>query len=312
MGNILIVDEAALPSARAALEAHGHRCFKARNEAELETVLRNHPIDILLSPIRKPEASFECFDLARRYRPQCRGIAVISDGLEKYLPQLLLRAFPHNFVADNRPIDAHELVATVEKLLGNDIFGIEKYGVTPHENLSLHSSEEKYLLLERVRNFYLVQGMSEPLTRNVELILDELLTNAYSVAPNRPGSSPDEASPLLSYGLSSERLALSVSDPWGEMSPKTFFSYVHRCFSEKSVLEDPGRGAGMGLFLIFKSLDQLVINVAVHRKTEVIALLHPWTSRGALKKRRHSFHYFQIDEAEAGKEQFQDDSKIKN
>jgi hypothetical protein len=74
----------------------------------------------------------------------------------------------------------------------------------------------------------------------------------------------------------------------------TFFSYVHRCFSEKSILEGVGKGAGMGLFMVFKSLNQLVINVSYRQKTEVIALIDYPISMRDLKKRRHSFHHFHL------------------
>jgi len=108
--------------------------------------------------------------------------------------------------------------------------------------------------------------------------------------------------PRLCYGIGKTHLAVSVSDPFGNLDKKTFFSYIHRCFSEKSVLEGAGKGAGMGLFFIFKSLDQMVINVATHRETEVIALIDHRGTLGELKRRRHSFHFFQIDDVSEGKE----------
>jgi hypothetical protein len=46
--------------------------------------------------------------------------------------------------------------------------------------------------------------------------------------------------------------------------------------------------------MVFKSLNQLVINVAYGKKTEVIALIDHPTSMRDLKKRRHSFHHFHI------------------
>lgn len=313
MANILLVDEPVNQVSRQALEAMGHSCLYAKNRGEAADSLRNLTIDVLVCEIRDKSEDFKLFELARSSQANCRSIAIIADSLEEYFPELLERAYPHNFLADNRPIDVGELTATIRKLLSEDIFGIDKYEVPVETALQLASSAEKYPAIEKVRNFYLEQGVSERIVRNVELILNELLMNALFDAPQAGGTRPEvpldrsaafavqeSDRPTLTYGISPTHLAVSVSDPFGNLDRETFFSYLHRCFAEKSVLEGVGKGAGMGLFLVFKSLDQMVINVATHRRTEVIAMIDHRGTLGQLKKRRHSFHYFQIDKAGHG------------
>lgn len=311
MANILLIDEPVLRDCGSAIEAMGHACFFAEYHDQVEDFLRSKSFEVFVCKINNKNENFLLFDLVRKYQPQCRCVAVIPESLEEYFSELLPRAYPNNFLADNRPIDVQELVVTIRKLISNQIFGIDKYDVHPEETVKLHSSSEKYPVIERVRSFFLKHNISERIVRNMELILNELLMNAMFDAPmaangSRPYAHLDRSvdfdfkageGPSLSYGVGKSYFGVSVSDPFGKLNKETFFSYVNRCFSERSILEGRGTGAGMGLFLVFKSLDKMIINVEADRQTEVIALIEHGTTLGELKKRQHSFHYFQIDDA---------------
>lgn len=316
MAKILLVDEPATRVAGPALEAMGHACVLASDAREAEVLMKERPFDVLVLEIRDKTEAFRFLDKARDLRPECRGVAVLAESLEEYFPELLGRDQPRHFLADNGAIDVEDLGVTVRKLSGGDIFGIEQYGVTPAETLKLRSPAEKYPVIERVRDFYLTREVAPRIVRNVELILNELLMNAMFDAPvDANGAHPynhrdrsdnfelgEAERPTLVYGIGESHLALSVSDPFGTMSQEIFFACIHRCFTERSVLEGAGKGAGMGLFLVFKSLDRMVINVAPRRRTEMIALIDHRASLGELKRRRHSFHYFRSDDQLGGAE----------
>ena len=305
---ILLFDAPTVQMTQRIIEDLGHRCIVASNQSEAVEFLKKQPTDLLVCRIQEKTEDFGLLDTARQLRPECRSVAIIDASLEDYFPELATRAYPYNLVADNRPLDVQELAATIDKLFSSDIFGIEKYGVSAQENLRLTRTDQKYDLIETVSGFFLAQAIQERVVRNVELILNELLMNAVFDAPlgrpaEPPPSSLDRGAPLVlrpeeqpevRYGISNERLAVSVSDAFGTFKKETFFLYVHRCFSEKSPLEDSGKGAGMGLFLVFKSLNQLVVNVAFHQKTEVVALIDRGISMRELKKQRHSFNYFHV------------------
>lgn len=305
---ILLVDDKVAQVSQKTIEDMGHRCVVVQDQREAEELLSGQSIDLLLCKIRDKAEDFRLFDMTKKIRPNCRCIAIIDESLEEYFPELAIRAYPHNLIADNQPFDLQELTSTIQKLLSEDIFGIEKYSVPVHECLRVTRSDQKYTFIEKVRDFFLANGVQERIVRNVELILNELLMNAIFDAPtDDKGEQPyfhlDRAAafdlkpreqPEMRYGLGEDHLAVSVSDPFGTFNEETFFSYVHRCFSEKSILEGTGKGAGMGLFLVFKSLNQLVINVSHQQRTEVIALIDHRASLRELKKRRHSFHYFHL------------------
>ncbi|MFO1464786.1 MAG: hypothetical protein U1F66_13545 [bacterium] len=306
---VMLVENQLAQLARGTVETLGYRCLTANDAAEALAIMAKTPVDLVVSRVRESAQDFAFFDQAAKLSPHCRWIAVIDDSLEEYFPELLVKGFPHNLIADNQPLDLHELGATIRKLLNGDIFGIDKYGIPVHETIRLTASDQKYPVIEKIRDFYLQAGVQERIVRNVELILNELLMNAIFDAPVDPGGHKpysnvdrgasfqlqDKEQPEVQYGLDHGKLAVSVSDQFGGFRKETFFTYVHRCFSEKSILEGPGKGAGMGLFMVFKSLNQMVINVAPGKKTEVIALIDYTITMRELKKRRHSFHHFQVE-----------------
>jgi len=305
---ILLVDSQIAQVSKSTIEEMGHQCIIVKDQQEADNFLQTQQVDLLICKIQEKAEDFHLFDVAQKVQPNCHCIAVIDESLEDYFPELAVRAYPHNLIADNSPFDLAEMTSTIRKLLSEDIFGIEKYDVPVHEKLIVTQSDQKYAYIEKVRDFFLAQGIQDRIVRNVELILNELLMNAIFDAPiNEKGEHPylhldrsavfalkPHEQPSVEYGISPERLAVSVSDPFGTFKEDTFFSYVHRCFAEKSILEGVGKGAGMGLFMVFKSLNQLVINVSYHKKTEVMALIDYHASMRELKKRRHSFHYFHL------------------
>jgi len=305
---ILFIDPKIAQLTQQTVEEMGHQCILVKETAEAKELLKKKAVDLLVWKIQDRAEDFALFDYAVKVLPRLPGIAIIDESLEDYFPELLLRAYPHNLIADNHPLDYRELTSTIKKLLSGDIFGMEKYGVSPTETIHLSSSGEKYDVIEKVRDYCLDKGVQDRIVRNIELILNELLMNAIFDAPvdgkgvklyehtdrGAVFDLKERERPIVQYGINEDRLAVSVSDLFGTFREDTFFSYVHRCFSEKSILEGVGKGAGMGLFMVFKSLNQLVINVAYNQKTEVIALIDYHSSMRELKKRRHSFHHFHL------------------
>ena len=296
--NVLLVNEMMPPSVQQAVAQMGHRCLLAKHREEAKSTLETQPLDILICEIRDKDEDFAIFDLAHRIQPNCRSIAVISDSLEEYFPVMLARAFPNNFIADNSSVNQDELIATIRKLLSGNIFGMEQYQIRVEKSARLESSKDKYPFIKQAADFFAGQGVASRIVGNIELIMNELITNASFHAPSDHSDQtslrdtdrsaeipfPQNKRPTAAYGIGENHLGISVSDCSGSLNQETFFSYVNRCFAEKSIHEGNGQGAGMGLFLVYKSLDQMVINVAPGEKTEVIALIDRGTTLGELKK----------------------------
>jgi hypothetical protein len=224
---ILFVDPKIASLSQKTVEEMGHQCLLVKEKGEARELLKKKKVDLFIWKIRDKAEDFALFDDALKASPNLPGISIIDESLEEYFPELLLRAYPHNLIADNEPLDYRELTSTIRKLLSGDIFGMEKYGVSPIETITLSSSGQKYEVIEKVRKYYLDSGVQDRIVRNIELILNELLMNAIFDAPvNGEGKQiynhldrgavfdlkPNER-PSVQYGQQDDRLAVAVSDP---------------------------------------------------------------------------------------------------
>lgn len=308
-GTILVVDSVEDPQIKTALLSTGIQYLYAKHADRALEIMKAQPIDIFLARIHRQDEDFRLFDQVKIHAPNAEQIAIFDERLEIFYPKLIVRAYPRSLIADNKPLNIRELVATVQKLLTKQIFGLDPYGIEPQEPITIKGSQEKDGAIERVLNYFASHKVPPRVLENVSLILQELINNAIYDAPvNDKGErkyssqkrSPSvllepKEQPILQFGINSSSLGVSVSDNFGTLQQKTFFTFVNRCFSEKKIIEEEGKSAGLGLFLVFKSLDQMIINVAYQKKSEVIALIDYHSSIRELKKRRHSFHYFHID-----------------
>lgn len=195
-----------------------------------------------------------------------------------------------NLLGRHEELDASELLITTQKLLGGDVFGIEKYfpwGVTESRYVLLDSAHREGV---RGEARALAERLGVP-SRMVELfctVVDELLTNAIYNAPvddrgaerfshlRRGEPVTLESHERIEVVLCSDgrTIGCAVSDPFGSLGPRTVVEYLGRCFrrGEDQISERSG-GAGLGLFTVYEGCSQLVVNLAPGRRTEMIGLI---------------------------------------
>ncbi|HEX5033011.1 MAG TPA: hypothetical protein VFW62_00905 [bacterium] len=218
---------------------------------------------------------------AAEKRLEAEPVAILAaeDSLLKAVVAAADRDYPLHFIGGS-PLDREDLTITVRKLKSGKIFGLELYGIPVREKIELNGGESRYPAVERVKAFFLEQGVAGRIVDKVELALHELIMNAGPALE-------------LAYGIGPDSLAVSTSDPRGDLDRATLFAAIRRAVLEKSVVEEPGRGAGLGLLLSLKACGRLIFNVAAGRQTEAIAIFHRAKSLGEAAKMGHSFHYFQ-------------------
>ncbi|HKX11974.1 MAG TPA: hypothetical protein VJP40_02385 [bacterium] len=224
-------------------------------------------------------------------RLQTRPFPILM-AMESLIPAMVAAAnrnYPHHFIGGTPP-NLRDLRFTVQKLRSGEIFGIERYDIPVQEKIDLQGGESRYPAIDRIKAYFLGAGVAGRIVDKVELAIHELVMNA----DRRRAELKSENRPIaLAYGLNKDALAVSVRDSFGDLDAATLFAAIRRASVEKSVLEAPGRGAGLGLFLSLKACGNLVINVASGRATEAIAIFHRVKSLGEAAKMGHSFHYFQ-------------------
>jgi hypothetical protein len=218
-------------------------------------------------------------------RPARAWIAVPGEGLQPAEPatvSALLHAGWDHVVAHPMPLLAEELLATAQKLIRRDCFGLDKYMAWGAEVRSyvLEDALERDVAVAAIASDVTRVGLPDRIGSLVSVIADELLANALYAAPvdatgakHRVHDPRDRGRVLadrdvvsLRWSTDGRYLAIEVRDRWGTIEPA---SIETRLAATKTSTVD----SGMGLPLAYACSNQLVVNVAPQALTEVIALL---------------------------------------
>jgi hypothetical protein len=248
------------------------------------------------------------FDLIRD-QPHARLVLQTSTLPEHIFPLMAQRRYLRNLIAkSDEPFDADEIIVTSEKILRNDLFGLEKYllwGIRP-TTLPIRDSRDKNDLVGEVAAYARRLGSNERLVEMAESIADELTTNALYDAPRDATGqpryaarsrrdpvtlAPDEAG-TLSFACDGNYFAISAVDPFGSLTHDTIVDYLGRCFTTGPQPEDRPGGAGIGFFRVFQTASKFVVNIDPGRRTEVICLLDLRVSLKRFRQSPKSFHSF--------------------
>ncbi len=237
--------------------------------------------------------------------PARAWIAVPGEGLvpsEPAVVDALLAAGWSHVIAHPSPLLADELLATVQKLRRNEVFGLEKYISWGAEvrSFTLGDACERDAAVAAMAHDVVGVGLPDRIGSLVSVIADELIANALYVAPldehkqrHRAGEARERSRELrgrdvvtVRWATDARYLAIEVRDRWGTLDARGVAS---RLVSGKA--SAASGEAGMGLALAYACCNQLVIDLEPAVMTEVIALLdvrHKPTELG----RAASFHAF--------------------
>lgn len=183
-----------------------------------------------------------------------------------------------------------DILVTVGKILRQDIFGLEKYfswGVQPR-SFQMKLSSQKGQLLEEAEVYARSIGVHPRLVDLFCTVADEFASNALFNAPvdgngrrrfaylDRTTAVALEQSEDIEFKFLSDgrRLGISVTDPFGSLTPERVAEYLARCLRMGSdQIDEKKGGAGLGLYCIFNSVSHFVVNISPGKKTEMIGLL---------------------------------------
>lgn len=185
----------------------------------------------------------------------------------------------------------NDLVVTLQKLLRQDIFGIDKYfprWVADPVTMTVRSTTDKRDVLARAHDYAGELDIHPRLVPQFLTVVDECISNALYNGPcddqgvprfaHLPRQTPvtlhDDEKIVVTLRCDGARLGVSVADPFGSLRRNTIFDHLSKCFrrGRDQIDFDPG-GAGIGLYVCFESLSHFVINISAGRRTEVIGLI---------------------------------------
>lgn len=250
------------------------------------------------------DAQLACAQPALRERAARAWIAVPGEGVEPASSDVigaLLAAGWDHVIAHAMPLLAEELLATTQKLLRGDCFGLDKYMAwgASISSFALDNALERADAVALLARELAPVGLPERISSLVSVIADELLANAIYAAPvDETGArfrarESREASRVLvgrdvvtlRWATDARYLAIEVRDRWGSLDP---IPIGKRLAASKNQTRPED---GMGLPLAYACANQLVLGVAPAQLTEVVALLDVRYKPTDLA-RNASFHAF--------------------
>ena len=135
----------------------------------------------------------------------------------------------------------------------------------------------------------------------VELVVDELLSNAFYHSKASPGFSRGEEIMLipgekicLNYFYDDEYLVVSVRGPGSFNDLSVITQSILRGQKDKTPI-DGKFGAGLGLYLIFDNVAQFWVINSPGKGSELICIFEKYARNKQLKERVTSFHYFDME-----------------
>ena len=288
-------DPKTVRAAERALLATGSEVEVESNEQSLMQKIEVDGYQLLMlnysAPMRADPAWTAAFDRFSPRFPRTKLVLHATGSTEDYLPLLAERRYIRNLIAKNEdPLEPEELIVTAEKLLRQDLFGLEKYllwGVTPYR-VDIKDSREKGDYVREVARYAERLGCNERVIEMTETVVDELVTNAIFNAPRDADGKPkyaqrsrretvvlepDEVG-TLEFACDGDYIAVSQTDPFGALTQDTIVSYLNRCLIKgEQQFSNASGGAGIGLYRVFTSLSKFIVNIDPGRKTEVICLI---------------------------------------
>ena len=312
-------DARALRVAERALKATGSDVTALRDLGELANAVERGGWDLVMISIdRLPEENAQLAAILERAEhgfPKTRVILHATGATEEYIPLLNRRPALSNMIAKNEePLEPEELIVTAEKLLRQDIFGIDKYmlwGIEPMA-IPIRESAEKLDYVGAVASYARSLGCNERLIELIETIVDEIVTNAIYNAPRGRDGEPKYAmrsrrEPVsleehevgeLQFACDGDYIALAQLDPFGALTRDAVLTYLSRCLTRgpAASFSNASGGAGLGLYRVFRSLSKFIINIDPGHKTEVICLIDLRMSMKRFRQSAKSFHIFVKDD----------------
>ena len=248
----------------------------------LEILKKTH-IDLVLSDINMP--GMKGFDFLKRVKerhPSVKRVLITAYNVEDYL-DLALKYDIGNIFVKTIPFNFQELSSILNKLLRNNIFGLDHYFGPESERSQFRISTSRCLDKDAEA---IVQFIDDKRQANrLALVVVELLTNAifYGIRNEIPDQKelwkhdfvlPEDKAITVSVAKDLEKYGISVSDTGGRLKKTDVLYWLNRQIARDQNGLPLGLydSHGRGFFITRKYIDRLVINIDQAHRTEVIVI----------------------------------------
>jgi len=246
------------------------------------------PTLVIISSRLYPESRPELVSDLREIFPAAE-ILLVSQDTDPLPPLVRFAAdqIRHLLVAptDNDREERSPLREAIIKLLVKSPWVLADYvkpGTRIHE-VKLNSSKEKETLIALLE--HTICGDSpemEFLRQRAALLADEMVENALYGAPRDDAGKKlyskgelraidTNENILFCFAFDGETLAMEIADGWGTLAPDMVIDYLAR--NQAGAVEESNDAGGRGLFIIWRFLDHLHVNIRPGMQTVLGGLL---------------------------------------
>lgn len=280
----------------------------------LQSIAENSPFDLLVTDIHLADSTgFDLIRFAREHSKSTRLALITSYEINDYM-EIIYRECIEQVITKHSQMSLHDIFVMAQKILSQDIFGIEKYfpdiriyfpsemdnAVTPGNkevfSVTIKSTADKIYWINTVSD--VLQKEKKVPVATSRLVMDELLANAMIRAPRFEDGSfkyqrrNEETSMLIpyenivldpedyvifQYGFYNDWVIICCQDPHGSLRKQEILYRLYRHIAidpENDLPQGISDSHGRGIFLLREHLTNLVFNIQKDRKTEIIGMYH--------------------------------------
>jgi DNA-binding NarL/FixJ family response regulator len=287
--------------------------FGAENYDEALAHLEQKQIDLTITDIRLPgKSGIDIVKHIQQEYPQTLYALMTAYNINDYIHYAKEYQI-WNIIPKYSFLDIHLIEVMVEKILSNEIFGVEKYfdknfkisesafnsefEEAPENGViykQIKSDQERSILCGKISKYLIQLGAPKA----IQQVLEELTSNAMIRAPRTFSGdykyqfeipSHDMIVPVdniklspedyfcIGYGSTDKTLFIVVRDQFGSLKKEEI---LHRLDRHISIDENTGLPKGLedshgrGLYICREISDQLIFNIEPGKRTETIAMIN--------------------------------------
>jgi hypothetical protein len=261
------------------------------SEAELVAACDEEPDFAIVNVEGEGTGALFAAFLALAGRPFARRTILYAD-LDDHgeFLALLDAGLLYHVVAPSAPGALDRVASTVAKLFAESPFGVEPYlpWGTRIGSLPLTRSGDKDVVLGRLSEFATAMGVPPRLGALARTVADEFVMNALYDAPTDPRGRPlfadtPRSQPVqlpeghrarFQFACTGSSLLVASFDPYGSLRPGAVHANLRRTLAGgDDQIRQESAGAGMGLYMAFRSLSDWIINLVPAQGTEMIGMV---------------------------------------
>jgi CheY-like chemotaxis protein/anti-sigma regulatory factor (Ser/Thr protein kinase) len=280
MPSILIVDdERSIRTMLSDYLADRYEVVCAENGAEALDLLAKRKIDLVISDISMPEMNgIELLCAVRERHPSVKCALLTGNNIDHFIKSDTME-YIGNIIPKTAPFNFAEFESIARGLITGDIFGLKRYLLedgTILAQFKITSSDDGRSVRKQALAVFTERFGS---AGDMELVLDEIITNAVYHAPSKfdgadkyPSYSTVTLKPgefvSVECGCDREKYGVSITDRKGRLKKETVLRKMERQINGAGLLDESGRGIHMSRLFA----DRMIINIDPGRKTEVILM----------------------------------------